>query len=64
VELLTRRCDILVPCVAERVIDAEVAAKLQCPDCGRRERPDDASYSLNETIGFSLSPTFCATPTL
>jgi glutamate dehydrogenase (NAD(P)+) len=31
VELLTRRCDILVACVVERVIDAEVAAKLQCP---------------------------------
>ena len=31
VELLTRRCDILVPCAVERVIDAEVAAKPQCP---------------------------------
>jgi glutamate dehydrogenase (NAD(P)+) len=30
VELLTRRCDILVPYAVERVIDAEVAAKLQC----------------------------------
>jgi glutamate dehydrogenase (NAD(P)+) len=29
-ELLTRRCDILAPCAVERVIDAEVAAKLQC----------------------------------
>jgi glutamate dehydrogenase (NAD(P)+) len=28
--LLTRRCDILAPCAVERVIDAEVAAKLQC----------------------------------
>ena len=29
-ELLTRRCDILAPCAVERVIDAEVAAKLRC----------------------------------
>ena len=31
VELLTRRCDILVPCAVERVIDAELAAKLSAP---------------------------------
>jgi glutamate dehydrogenase (NAD(P)+) len=30
-KLLTRRCDILAPCAVERLIDAEVAAKLQCP---------------------------------
>jgi hypothetical protein len=29
-EPLTRRCDILASCAVERVIDAEVAAKLQC----------------------------------
>jgi glutamate dehydrogenase (NAD(P)+) len=31
VELLTCRCDILVPCAVERVIDAELAAKLSAP---------------------------------
>jgi glutamate dehydrogenase (NAD(P)+) len=29
-ELLTRPCDILAPCAIERVIDTEIAAKLQC----------------------------------
>jgi glutamate dehydrogenase (NAD(P)+) len=28
--LLTQRCDVLAPCAIERVIDAEIAAKLQC----------------------------------
>ena len=29
-ELLTQRCDVLVPAALERVIDAEVASRLQC----------------------------------
>ena len=29
-ELLTRPCDVLAPCAIERVIDEEIAAKLQC----------------------------------
>ena len=34
----------LAPCAVERVIDAEVAAALQCRDHrGGRERPDDAA---------------------
>ncbi len=29
-DLLTERCDVLAPCAIERVIDGEIAARLQC----------------------------------
>jgi hypothetical protein len=64
VELLTRRCDTLVPCAGERVIDAEVAAKPQCPviaEGANGPTTPEADLVLVQRND-SISPTFCATP--
>jgi glutamate dehydrogenase (NAD(P)+) len=66
VELLTRHCDILVPCAVEHVIDAEVAAKLQCPVIAESANgpttPEADLVLARRNDRIFVIPTFCATP--
>jgi glutamate dehydrogenase (NAD(P)+) len=63
-ELLTQRCDILVPAAVERVIDADVAARLQCQvlaEAANGPTTPEADVVLNERRGevFVLPDILC-----
>jgi glutamate dehydrogenase (NAD(P)+) len=63
-QLLTQRCDILVPAAVERVIDAEVAARLQCQvlaEAANGPTTPEADVVLNERHGevFVLPDILC-----
>ena len=65
-ELLTQRCDVLVPAAMERVIDADTAAKLQCrilaEGANGPTMPEADEVLDRGARTSSSSPTSCATP--